>query len=242
MFWALKSLVQAFDFFPCYLVRSSQNTLGFFPFLCPADVSMSASKLEKNIANLERRMREEFRLELERALRPCLERLARLESETKLQGDLGNLKSETDKTPQVKKMLGDLVAPKPDDDSEMEEAGTVPDAVELHISPRGEKDHDEDAMEPVAFLETTWNLVLVLGHAGVGWIDVVIAWLLLVASAGMQITFCWILTTSFFLESLLMKGKLKPLAPGVAVWRMIIHTLIWHRQVSRHVFARMMAR
>lgn len=168
---------------------------------------MSASKLEKNIANLERRMREEFRVELERALRPCLERLARLESETRLQGDLGNLKTETDKTPQVKKMLGDLVAPKPDDDSEMEEAGTVPDAVELHISP-GEKDHD-DAMEPVAFLETTWNLVLVLGHAGVGWIDVVVAWLLLVASAGMQITFCWILTTSFFLGEPFDEGQIE---------------------------------
>lgn len=41
---------------------------------------MSASKLEKNVVNLERRLREEFRLELERALRPCLERLDVLEA------------------------------------------------------------------------------------------------------------------------------------------------------------------
>lgn len=41
---------------------------------------MSASKLEKNVVNLERRLREDFRLELERALRPCLERLDVLEA------------------------------------------------------------------------------------------------------------------------------------------------------------------
>ena len=57
----------------------------------------------------------------------------------------------------------------------------------------------EEAMEPVAFLETTWNLVLVLGHASVGWVDVIIAWLLLCASAGMQMTFIWILTSESFL-------------------------------------------
>ncbi|CAE7926720.1 unnamed protein product [Symbiodinium necroappetens] len=54
-------------------------------------------------------------------------------------------------------------------------------------------------MDPVPFLETTWNLVLVAGHASVGWIDLVIAWLLLIASAGMQIAFCAILLTPSFL-------------------------------------------
>ena len=57
----------------------------------------------------------------------------------------------------------------------------------------------EDAVDPVAFLETTWNLVLVAGHSGVGWIDVTIAWLLLIASAGMQITFSVILLSPSFL-------------------------------------------
>ena len=57
----------------------------------------------------------------------------------------------------------------------------------------------DDTMDPVPFLETTWNLVLVAGHASVGWIDLVIAWLLLIASAGMQIAFCAILLTPSFL-------------------------------------------
>ena len=61
-----------------------------------------------------------------------------------------------------------------------------------------EPNETEDAMDPVAFLETTWNLVLVAGHAGVGWIDMAIGWLLLIASAGMQITFGVILLTPSF--------------------------------------------
>ena len=159
---------------------------------------MSASKLEKNIANLERRMREEFHLKLEEALRPCLERLEALEG--KLSGnpvEQSNVQI-AEKSPQVKKMLGDPVVPKPDesdlDEPESDASKIVP-AVELQV--KGEP--ADDAMEPVAFLETTWNLVLVLGHAGVGWIDVLIAWLLLFASAGMQISFVGIILNPFFL-------------------------------------------
>ncbi|CAK9028189.1 Uncharacterized protein SCF082_LOCUS18241 [Durusdinium trenchii] len=162
---------------------------------------MSASKLEKNVVNLERRLREEFRLELERALRPCLERLDVLEAGNHL-SDQKVVQLELDHNPPqveltdrrtltspVKKLLGDVVAPKPDEEDD--DLG-----VERNLQTSQPAD---DAMEPVAFLETTWNLVLVLGHASVGWVDVIIAWLLLVASAGIQITFSWILTSESFL-------------------------------------------
>lgn len=95
----------------------------------------------------------------------------------------------SDLSSQVKKLLGDVVAPKPDEEDD--DLG-----VERNLQTSQPAD---DAMEPVAFLETTWNLVLVLGHASVGWVDVIIAWLLLVASAGIQITFSWILTSESFL-------------------------------------------
>eukprot|EP00439_Symbiodinium_sp_Y106_P047896 s4372_g6.t1 len=156
---------------------------------------MSASKLEKNMANLERRMRKEFLLELDVKLEPCLARLAALEQ--RLQAELmedSNKVEETitcadvDYRPRPRSGLGAEQSPE-------KPKGDKADLVEVQV-------HDpplEDPMDPVAFLETTWNLVLVAGHAGVGWIDLAIAWLLLFASAGMQITFSVILLTPSFL-------------------------------------------
>ena len=54
-------------------------------------------------------------------------------------------------------------------------------------------------LEPVAFLESTWNLVLVLGFTDAGWLDIIISCLLLVASAGLQIAFSLILLSPDFL-------------------------------------------
>eukprot|EP00913_Durusdinium_trenchii_P027661 g25942.t1 len=51
----------------------------------------------------------------------------------------------------------------------------------------------EEVEEPVAFTETAWNLVLVLGLTGSGTLDACIACLLLICSAAMQITFSVIL-------------------------------------------------
>ena len=123
-------------------------------------------------------MREEFRLELEKALQPLREKLKILESTSCRDLQMLNLKDSHD-PPQIKKLLGDM-GPEPED---IADAQTT----------------NDDAMEPVAFLETTWNLVLVLGHSSVGWVDVMVAWLLLAASAGMQVTFSWILTSESFL-------------------------------------------
>ena len=54
-------------------------------------------------------------------------------------------------------------------------------------------------LEPVAFLESTWNIVLVLGFTETGWLDIIIGCFLLVASASLQITFAVILLSQDFL-------------------------------------------
>ena len=54
-----------------------QNQLVDVPAQNPQ--AMSASKLEKVVANMERRMREEFRVELDVAMRSCFQRLQALE-------------------------------------------------------------------------------------------------------------------------------------------------------------------
>ncbi|CAE7778272.1 unnamed protein product [Symbiodinium sp. CCMP2456] len=156
---------------------------------------MSASKLEKNVANLERRLRHEFQLELNAKLEPCLVRLAALERrlEVELMEGRSNKVEETITCADVDDgSRSRLQAEQPN-----KPIGDKADFVNVQV-------HDpppppEDPMDPVAFLETTWNLVLVAGHAGVGWIDLAIAWLLLFASAGMQITFSVILLTPSFL-------------------------------------------
>ncbi|CAJ1458338.1 unnamed protein product [Effrenium voratum] len=157
------------------------------PATCPEPFGSGIGRLQRAVAHVsasgaERRikavprMREEFRMELEKALQPLREKLKNLEG-----GGHDMLSYEdSHNPPQMKKLDGDVVSPEPEEDA-------------------GDQTTHEDAMEPVPFLETTWNLVLVLGHSGVGWIDVIVAWLLLVASAGMQITFSWILTSESFL-------------------------------------------
>ncbi|CAE7574058.1 unnamed protein product [Symbiodinium natans] len=59
--------------------------------------------------------------------------------------------------------------------------------------------HPELVEEPVAFLETAWNLVLVLGHTNCGRVDLVIACLLWLGSGLMQISFFFILLSDDFL-------------------------------------------
>ncbi|CAE7041369.1 unnamed protein product [Symbiodinium natans] len=53
--------------------------------------------------------------------------------------------------------------------------------------------------EPVAFLETAWNLVLVLGHTNCGPADLIIACFLWLGSGLMQISFFFILLSDDFL-------------------------------------------
>ncbi|CAE7275278.1 hypothetical protein AK812_SmicGene37950 [Symbiodinium microadriaticum] len=156
---------------------------------------MSAAKLEKNIANLERRLRQEFSSELDAKLELCLSRLAALEH--RLEVEL----AQSGKGTAAIASTSHFVRVTMEDRPQMPALG--------HGPPQRAKGDVEvldptfaaldDTMDPVPFLETTWNLVLVAGHASVGWIDLVIAWLLLIASAGMQIAFCAILLTPSFL-------------------------------------------
>ena len=158
--------------------------ISWFAFL-----AMSASKLEKALANMERRMREEFRAELGVAMRSCLQRLQSLEDmiEAGARADVQR------NSLQVKKLMGDIITPQPDEDDEPKSSPELSCSIQVVDAPKIADTRLEDAMEPVAFLETTWNLVLVLGHAGVGWVDALISCLLLFLSAGMQIAFSLII-------------------------------------------------
>ena len=84
---------------------------------------------------------------------------------------------------------------------EVAESDVLPKVIQdnLVTAEKDAPEEPEDPEEPVSFLETAWNLVLVLGLTNSGWVDNTIAVLLLVCSAGMQITFSVILLGKDFL-------------------------------------------
>ncbi|CAJ1398520.1 unnamed protein product [Effrenium voratum] len=160
---------------------------------------MSAAKLEKKIWNLELRLREEFQMELQKAF-------AKIDY---LEAQLSGHTSDVDKA--------DLKAPSALPPLRF----SMPSAQEMRTSVRKSRvtvvpvdealdvsDGDSEVsvraerwvpLEPVAFLESTWNLVLVLGFTEAGWLDIAIACLMLLVSAGLQITFAVILMGQDFL-------------------------------------------
>ncbi|CAE7217352.1 serS [Symbiodinium sp. CCMP2592] len=172
---------------------------------------MSAAKLEKKIWTLEQRLREEFRVELQRALGQCLTRVQHLETEVLL------LRGEKPRrTPggqgaqeQVSVDVGDAelpggIAEKPVAD--VVPVGQPAGSAWSEFAPKweGPKDPEDECvawvpLEPVAFLESTWNLVLVMGFTDAGWLDIIIACLLLIVSGGLQIAFSIILLSPDFL-------------------------------------------
>ncbi|CAE6948158.1 unnamed protein product [Symbiodinium natans] len=184
--------------------------------------AISAVKLEKALANLERKLRIEICDELEhrlsRELAPCLARLQALESH--LETQFANEDRKSDDASEIIEVK--LCSDKPHTLETIADP-KVHDAHEAHevhpqFHPQLEHvrapDVDDTTQEPVAFMETTLNLILVLGYTGSGWIDILIACLLLLASMGMQITFCVILLTEDFLGN--------PFADNVAIaenWR-----------------------
>eukprot|EP00435_Cladocopium_sp_Y103_P070536 s393_g35.t1 len=159
---------------------------------------MSASKLEKKIWTLETRLRQEF----EEELQAITTRMDYLEAQLSMrpeQPEGENLKglqvelpTEEAKPAPVKKnrvsRFVNPVAVVPMEDGAADEADV----------PRG-RPQRWVPLEPVAFLESTWNLVLVVGYTESGWLDVVIACLMLLVSAGLQITFSIILLSKDFL-------------------------------------------
>lgn len=176
---------------------------------------MSASKLEKTVVNLERRLREEFQLEIQRQTARLSSRLLALE--VKLKGEINVDFEPHEKESEIHEIVEEsLDAPQACDRQVIslsprsgrsaahvlpEPANVLPVPVQDSlVKPELEpKDGEEDPEEPVSFMETAWNLVLVLGLTSSGWVDVTIACLLLLSSAGMQITFSVILLGKDFL-------------------------------------------
>ncbi|CAE7353229.1 serS [Symbiodinium sp. CCMP2592] len=171
---------------------------------------MSAAKLEKKIWNLEQRLREEFHVELRRAVGHCVARVQHLEAEVLL------LRGEKPSRTEAQFAAQDQVsvdvsgdAPLPGTVAEKTQEADVlpvarpswPDWPEWEPNEAVAKDECVDwvPLEPVAFLESTWNLVLVMGFTDAGWLDIIIACLLLIASAGLQIAFSIILLSPDFL-------------------------------------------
>ncbi|CAE7623310.1 unnamed protein product [Symbiodinium necroappetens] len=158
---------------------------------------MSASKLEKNIANLERRMREEFKAELAQGLKVQSIRLdafeaqlQRLQPRPALLQDVNQDEESNKGRAQGEPEQSDLVPVVP-----VVREAWAEDAAAQEVAVTSA---ETDPMEPVAFLETSWNLVLVLGYTGAGWCDVVIACLLFLASVATQAFFSWILLSPEF--------------------------------------------
>eukprot|EP00438_Fugacium_kawagutii_P026111 Skav224739 [mRNA] locus=scaffold3343:67664:77589:- [translate_table: standard] len=161
-------------------------------------VDMSAAKLEKKVASLEKRLQDELRA----ALEPVMLRLDQIEEQ--LRGRIGS----RDSTPKAEFEAGECRG-------ELEGIAVVPQAlqevkgdqsqpklqighwVDGHALPAmAEADVDE---EPIPFAETIWNVVLVLGHTGAGWTEVVIASLLTILGTFMQVIFVAVLFSDSFL-------------------------------------------
>ena len=172
--------------------------------------AMSAAKLEKKIWNLEQRLRQEFHVELRRAVGQCVARVQHLEAEVLL------LRGEKPSRTGAQVAAQDQVsvdvsgdAPLPGAVAEKTQEADVlpvprpswPEWPEWEPNEAVAKDECVDwvPLEPVAFLESTWNLVLVMGFTDAGWLDIIIACLLLIASAGLQIAFSIILLSPDFL-------------------------------------------
>ena len=167
---------------------------------------MSASKLEKKIWTLEQKLREEFNAALHNELDKVFARVDQLETEMQL------LKGETPLQKANTRPDGGVACDFPQDTCPRQilqpsdkKIVPVQDAVQeaWEETPRNErvrgmKDLDE-VLEPVAFHESTWNVVLVLGFTEAGCLDTLISCLLLLASAALQVTFSLILLSEDFL-------------------------------------------
>lgn len=174
---------------------------------------MSASKLEKTVVNLERRLREEFHLEIQRQTARLSARLLALE--VKLKAEINVDFESHEKESEIHEIVEESLDAEAQVISLSPRSGrgaahVLPEAeavlpvplqdnlVKPELEPK-EDAKEEDVEEPVSFMETAWNLVLVLGLTSCGWVDVTIACLLLLSSAGMQITFSVILLGKDFL-------------------------------------------
>ncbi|CAJ1390319.1 unnamed protein product [Effrenium voratum] len=151
---------------------------------------MSAVKLEKTIAQLERRLLEELQTTVE----PLVARLDYLEG--LLQGKKPsekNVELEVDlpgETREFKASCPVVPTAEPSADG-VEFAGPVrkrQTIMKVEVV-------DE---EPIPFAETVWNVTLVLGHTGAGWLDVASACFLTLLSTFMQVVFTAVILSDYF--------------------------------------------
>lgn len=164
---------------------------------------MSAVKLEKKVAALERRLQNEMRF----MVQPLAQKIDHIEEKLRRLDDI------------LPGKLALAEQPEPMERAEAEPAekpggylvpGTVP-VVPTVVHPEGvgfakwkEEVNDlegEGAIdeEPIPFAETVWNLSLVLGHSRAGWLDLTIACLVTVLGTLMQVFFIAVITTESFL-------------------------------------------
>ncbi|CAE7274649.1 unnamed protein product [Symbiodinium natans] len=87
-----------------------------------------------------------------------------------------------------------------------------------------EEDQDE---EPIPFQETVWNVVLVLGFTGAGWMDILLTLLLAVGSIFMQVMFIWVLCSPSFVG-----GEFRLEIAAARAWRASIAHDAKYRDLS----------
>ncbi|CAE7285323.1 unnamed protein product [Symbiodinium natans] len=171
---------------------------------------LSAVKLEKAIMNLEARLREEFRKDLVRQvakqMQPYAQQMKALRSQ--VTGLSSSVESKSIPCHSVEPNAGneaDEEVVREVAQAAMEHHQATIESLDDELGKPGEEKRSLGSLpgdvveEPVAFLETAWNLVLVLGHTDSGQLDLAIACFLWLASGLMQISFFLILLSEDFL-------------------------------------------
>ncbi|CAE7274679.1 unnamed protein product [Symbiodinium natans] len=168
---------------------------------------MSAAKFEKSLAALERRMREEMKMEVA----SLAQRVYDLEEELRQGGRSATKEVQIIPTQEEILLPGTAfsdVLPEKEDTPKGKDA--TPDGQWMMeaandrrmrvrptiVEPEVEEEDDE---EPIPFAETVWNVALVLGFTGAGWVDIILALILALTSTFMQILFVLVLLSPSFL-------------------------------------------
>eukprot|EP00435_Cladocopium_sp_Y103_P040701 s3782_g11.t1 len=208
------------NWFACIFFFENIPTVSLLTDLCDFVSSasiMSAVKLEKKVAALEKRLQDEMHA----ALEPLVLRLDKLEEHFR---HIVRPVDWVDSTPEAKfeeVVSGMAIVPQPTGENEVKEKtrkeektrkDVMTDFMKLQLDnwtkdepPKQAKDGDPEIHqvdgdeEPIPFAETIWNVVLVLGHSGAGWADVMVAFSLTVLGTVMQIVFVSVLLSDSFL-------------------------------------------
>ena len=127
------------------------------------------------LLGLREELRRGFQVETAHAIAQCMARVEELRYEIRQQKD-HTFDACPEQIVNMPEAIGEKEAPNPD----------------LLQTEKGPK-------EPVPLGESTWNALLVIGHAGAGWFDTIVASGVVVASPLMQLAFTIVLVTRDFL-------------------------------------------